>query len=70
MCLLQADVNLIYICDFLGHADVVTTEVYARADSEMKRKALEHTYIDLVTDELPKWEKDGDLMKWLNDLCD
>ena len=70
MHLLQANVNLIYIRDFLGHADVVTTEVYARADSEMKRKALEKTYIDLVTDELPKWENDGDLMKWLNDLCD
>jgi integrase/recombinase XerD len=70
MCLLQADVNLIYIRDFLGHVDVVTTEVYARADSEMKRKALERTYIDLVTHELPKWENDSDLMKWLNDLCD
>jgi hypothetical protein len=40
------------------------------ADSKMKRKALENAYIDLVTDELPKWENDSDLMKWLNDLCD
>jgi integrase/recombinase XerD len=69
MHLLQANVNLIYIRDFLGHVDVATTEVYARADSEMKRKALENTYIDLIPDELPKWEKDGVLLSWLNNLC-
>jgi site-specific recombinase XerD len=37
--LLQAGVNLIYIRDFLGHSDIKTTEIYARADSELKRKA-------------------------------
>ena len=40
--LLQAGVNLIYIRDFLGHSDIKTTEIYARADSELKRKALEN----------------------------
>jgi len=34
MHLLQAGVNLIYIRDFLGHVDVKTTEIYARADTE------------------------------------
>lgn len=34
MHLLQAGVNLIYIRDLLGHADVSTTEIYARADTE------------------------------------
>lgn len=70
MHLLQADINLIYIRDFLGHSDVVTTEVYARADSEMKRKALENAYVDLGIDTMPRWEEDGDLMKWLNSLCE
>ena len=32
MHLLQAKVNLIYIRDLLGHADVSTTEIYARAE--------------------------------------
>ena len=41
MHLLQAGVNLIYIRDLLGHADVSTTEIYARADTEAKRKAIE-----------------------------
>ena len=70
MHLLQAGVNLIYIRDFLGHVDCSTTEVYSRADSEMKRKAIESAYIDLVPNIIPKWEEDGDLMNWLNTLCE
>lgn len=70
MHLLQSGVNLIYIRDFLGHVDCSTTEIYARADSEMKRKAIENAYVELMPDALPKWEKDGDLMNWLNSLCD
>lgn len=34
--LLQANVNLIYIRDFLGHASVTTGEIYARADNRMR----------------------------------
>lgn len=70
MHLLQSDVNLIYIRDFLGHSDCSTTEIYARADSEMKRKAIENAYPDLIPERLPKWEEDGDLMKWLSSLCE
>lgn len=69
MHLLQAGVNLIYIRDFLGHSDISTTEIYARADSEMKRKALEKSYVELTTKDMPKWQDDGDLMNWLKNLC-
>lgn len=41
MHLLENGVNLIYIRDILGHASVVTTEVYAKANPEMKRHAIE-----------------------------
>lgn len=41
MHLLENGVNLIYIRDILGHASVVTTEVYAKANPEMKRQAVE-----------------------------
>ena len=40
MHLLQSGVNLVYIRDLLGHSDISTTEIYARADEKMKRKAL------------------------------
>ena len=41
MHMLEAGVNLVYIRDFLGHASVTTTERYARASPEMKRKAVD-----------------------------
>lgn len=44
MHLLQAGVNLVYIRNLLGHADISTTEIYARADERMKRKALMEAY--------------------------
>ena len=69
MGMLKAGINLIYIRDFLGHSNVVTTEVYARADSEAKRKALEESYKDLYAEEMPKWEEDESLMQWLRNLC-
>ena len=40
MHLLQAGVPLVTIMDFLGHADVKSTEIYVQIDLEMKRKAL------------------------------
>jgi site-specific recombinase XerD len=67
--MLQAGINLVYIRDFLGHTSITSTEIYAKADSEMKRKALESAYLDLKTGELPSWDKDGDLMNWLQNLC-
>lgn len=67
--MLQAGINLVYIRDFLGHSNVTSTEIYARADSEMKRKALESAYVELDIGEMPSWEKDGELMNWLQNLC-
>ena len=45
MHLLQSGVNLVYIRDLLDHADVSTTEVYARADKRFKREALLLAYL-------------------------
>jgi site-specific recombinase XerD len=67
--MLQAGINLVYIRDFLGHSNVTSTEIYARADSEMKRKALESAYLELDIGEMPSWEKDGEMMNWLQNLC-
>ena len=68
MHLLQAGVNLIYIRDFLGHADIKVTEVYARADTETKRKAIENAYPELVNSTLPDWNEDHALLTWLSEL--
>ncbi len=68
MHLLQAGINLIYIRDLLGHVDIATTEVYARIDTELKRKALEKVYPDLISTELPQWNQDEGLLAWLSSL--
>lgn len=69
MHLLQAGVNLIYIRDFLGHTDIKVTEVYARADTETKRKAIENACADLIdVSNLPDWTKDQALLTWLSEL--
>lgn len=59
MHLLQAGVNLVYIRDILGHVSIQTTEIYARADSEQKRNALEKAYesIGITEPKVKNWEK-------------
>jgi len=68
MHLLQSGVNLVYIRDILGHADIQTTEVYARIDGEMKRKVLEKSASNIVSDKTPEWQCDKGLMNWLKNL--
>lgn len=68
MHLLQSGVNLIYIRDLLGHSDVSTTEIYARADETMKRKALLEAYKSPTEDKLPEWKTDKNLLDWLKSL--
>ncbi len=65
--MLQAGINLVYIRDFLGHSCVETTEIYARADVEMKRKAIENVSIS-IDNELPDWVSDNSLMAMLMGL--
>jgi site-specific recombinase XerD len=71
MHLLQAGVNLVYIRDILGHVSIQTTEVYARADSKLKREALEAAYVDIIPalSSIPSWEKDAQLKTWLKNLA-
>ena len=59
-----------YIRDLLGHAYIATTEIYARADSKMKRQALENVYKDLKPNQTdPSWQEDQELLAWLQELC-
>lgn len=66
MHLLQANVNLIYIRDLLGHSEIKTTEIYARADTSLKRQALEKASLLNQQIQYPAWTDDDDLMSWLN----
>ena len=68
MHLYEAGIPLPYIRDILGHVDLSTTEIYARASTEAKRRALEAAYADIVTDDLPEWNQDPGLLNWLAEL--
>lgn len=68
MHLLQAGVNLVYIRDILGHESVLTTEIYARADSKQKREAIEKAYIDVISKESPIWIENDNLLAWLKEF--
>lgn len=66
MHLLENGVNLIYIRDILGHESIQTTEIYARANPEMKRKYLESTIADIEKNIKPIDEsKKNELLDWL-----
>lgn len=66
----EADINPIYIRDFLGHTDLKVTQIYSKTSVEMKRRALDKLK---GTDVIPKepqkdWTDDKNLLDWLNSL--
>jgi len=68
MHLLQAGTPLVIIRDILGHADVRSIEIYARADLEMQRRALAKAHHPGVTPPSPSWQTNHDLLEWLSSL--
>lgn len=68
MHLLQSGVPLVIVRDFLGHVDIKTTQIYARANIEMKRAALEKAGDSSPVAGLPSWQQDKDLLQWLKSL--
>lgn len=68
MHLLQSGISLDMIRDFLGHVDVKTTQIYARANLEMKRNALEKISDPSPVRTIPSWQRNKDLLDWLRSL--
>lgn len=69
MHLLKAGNPMVVIQAVLGHADVRTTSIYARADVEMTRAALEKTSeTGPARPCLPSWQANPGLMEWLRSL--
>jgi site-specific recombinase XerD len=68
MHLLQTGNPPTVIRDILGHADIKTTEVYARADIDMKRRALEKAASASPPVPAAPWRADTTLMEWLRSL--
>ncbi len=71
MHLTEADINPIFIRDFLGHIDLKVTEVYSKTSIKMKRAALEKMNCgkhDVVPEKASDWTEDESLMDWLAGL--
>ena len=49
------------------HVDVKTTQIYARANLEMKRRALEKV-ADAPLPTMPSWQQNKTLLDWLHSL--
>ena len=60
----EAENNLIYVRDILGHSDIKTTGIYASSSLSMKRKALEQVSNSPVP-EIPSWQQSKSMMEWL-----
>ena len=67
MHLLQSGVPLVMVKDFLGHADMKSTEVYVQADLDMKRKALDSSNGPQTT-QAPTPRLSSSLIEWLEAL--
>ena len=60
------DINTIRA--WLGHVSVDTTNIYARANVEAKRKALEKVDGAARSAKPPRWKREVELMAWLDSL--
>jgi len=68
MHLLQAGNPATVIQAILGHADIRSTDIYARADLDMKRRALEKATKTAPSFTPPSWQNDKGLIDWLHSL--
>ena len=66
--LVTAEVDVTVIRSWLGHASLDTTNIYARANVEAKRKALEKVDGAARSSKPPRWKREVELMAWLDSL--
>ncbi len=66
--LVAAGVDVTVIRSWLGHAHLDTTNHYAQANLETKRKALEQVDPSLRSSKPPRWKREVDLLAWLDSL--
>jgi site-specific recombinase XerD len=65
MFLYRNGMPLVLLSEFLGHADVNTTRIYAWADTEMKREAISKIESDNDLNIQPIWNNDESIIKQL-----
>ena len=66
--LIEAGVDVTVIRSWLGHASLETTNHYARANIETKRRALAKVGASSKLGKPPRWKRDPDVLAWLDSL--
>jgi site-specific recombinase XerD len=66
--LVAAGVDVTVIRSYLGHARLDTTNHYARANLDTKRKALEQVDPSTKPGRPPRWKRNPELLTWLESL--
>ena len=66
--LVAAGVDVTVIRSWLGHVSLDTTNHYARANIETKRRALEQVDRSTRPSRPPRWRRNPDLLAWLDSL--
>ena len=66
--LVAAGVDVTVIRSWLGHESLDTTNVYARANVETKRRALEKVDPSVRPAKPPRWKREVALLEWLDSL--
>jgi site-specific recombinase XerD len=66
--LVSAGTDVTVIRSFLGHEKLDTTNIYARANLETKRKALEQVAASARPGKPPRWKRDPELLTWLDSI--
>jgi site-specific recombinase XerD len=66
--LVAAGVDVTVIRSWLGHSHLDTTNHYAQADLEMKRKALQRLDPASKISKPPRWRRDASVLAWLDSL--
>jgi site-specific recombinase XerD len=66
--LVAAGVDITVIRSWLGHVSLDTTNHYAQANLETKRKALERVGVPSMGGKLPRWRRDRSVLEWLDSL--
>jgi site-specific recombinase XerD len=68
--LYRGGMPLALLSEILGHSNIATTQIYAYADTEMKRKAIQKACNELggTHDEKPLWENNDEMIRRLYGL--
>jgi site-specific recombinase XerD len=66
--LVSAGIDVTVIRSLLGHERLDTTNLYARANLETKRKALEQANASARPGRPPRWKRDPELLTWLDSM--